>query len=178
MESLSEQLNVFGTQVQSGFFNALSAAQIIGYILTVIFLFGAIWSIIALSDVRKKREEAFDDHIISQAKKTTLSPRMKQWQNITNAIMSDNDQLWRVAIIDADTMLEEMVRGLGYQGLSFGEVLKSLPAQTPWLDAAWRVHRLRNTLAHEGSRYTLTHREVYQAYKVYESILYENGYLS
>lgn len=178
MELFSEQFTLVFNQVSSGFFGAVHTAQIIGYLLTVLFLAGIIFYIIKLSSLKEQQEEAFEDHIISTVKKPPMNEHMQHWQEITQAIMSDQHQLWRVAILDADTMLEDMVRGLGYTGQSFGEVLKTVPPSTAWIDAAWKVHYLRNTLAHEGARYTLTHREAYQAYKIYEGILYETGYLS
>ncbi len=178
MESPLEQLSLIFNQVSSGFFDVLQISQVVGYILTVLFLAGIIVCASALSNIKEEQEKVFENHVVSQGKKTVDNSRMKHWKEITTAIMSDQNQLWRLAIIDADTLLEDMIRGLGYTGQSFGEVLKTVPQSTPWIDAAWKVHYLRNTLAHEGSRYTLTHREAYQAYKIYEGILYETGYLS
>ena len=179
MQELQVQFSEVSQQVSRGFFDAVTIGRIIGYVLVVFFVFAIIYSIISLISLRDKKRRDFENHIITQAPRSRENPHMKRWEKVTEAISSPNEQLWRVAIIESDIMLEEVVTSLGYQGETFGEKLKQIsPNQIPWIDGAWEVHRLRNILAHEGGRYQLNHREAYRAYKIYESILYTTGYLS
>ena len=173
------QLSNTAQNVGDGFVRFFGVLEVLGYILIVAFIAGIIYCVIALSEIKQKSDEAYEQHFIRNAKAPAqANPRMQHWKKVSDAMASGNDQLWRSALIDADTMLEEVVTAMGAVGDTFGEKLKSMGRQVPWIDAAWEVHKLRNILAHEGGRYPLNQREAYRAYKIYEGILYETGYLS
>lgn len=178
MESLFPQLFSNINQAGSTFLQVIGVLEIIGYLLIVIFIGGIIYCVIVLNDTGKQLDESFSNHFINRTNTPVITPRMDRWNRVVNAMSSPDEQLWRAAIIDADTMLEEVIDAMGISGETFGEKLKSLGRQVPWIDAAWEVHKLRNILAHEGGRYHLNHREAFRAYKIYEGILYETGYLS
>jgi hypothetical protein len=180
MEPLLEQFSSHLGELTQGVVTTIGVLRIVGHTLSVIFILGIIFCIIKLLMTREERNTSFENHVASGvSQQKVVNPRTEHWAKVSEAMASPNEQLWRSALIDADTMLEEVVNAMGYQGETFGEKLKQINrADVPWLDAAWDVHRLRNILAHEGSRYHLTQREAYRAYKVYESILYETGYLS
>ena len=157
--------------------NIIFILKIIGFILTLGFAVGLVLALLGQYNVsereKRKREEFFDvtydDHPQEQTR----------WTDIQAHFQSQNSTDWRMAIIDADSMLEDLITGMGYQGTNFGEKLKSMShANFPSLDAAWHVHKLRNTLAHQGSSYHLTDRESYQAFKIYEQIFHDTGYIS
>lgn len=163
---------------ERGFLSVLEVSTTLGYVIAALSFISIIYLIIRLIDIRDRYQDHYEDHF---KKQTTMAsnPRNEQWMSVKKAIQSEDPSLWRMAIIEADTMLEDLITSMGYQGETFGEKLKVIPrGDAPWLDAAWEVHRLRNILAHEGSRYALHHREAYRAYKIYESILYDSGYLT
>jgi hypothetical protein len=51
-------------------------------------------------------------------------------------------------ILDADTVIAELLGALGYTG-SMGDKLKSAGKRLPNENALWRAHKLRNRIAHE-----------------------------
>lgn len=153
--------------------------RILGWSLTVIFIAGFFLSLFGLHSVYEKDTESFLNHFLKHTKEPIISPNRQRWESIREMFSSSNPTSWRMAIIDADSMLEDMIIQLGYPGETFGEKLKQMDRRSvPWLDAAWDVHLLRNKVAHEGSRYILNEREVYRAYKIYENILASEGYLA
>jgi hypothetical protein len=173
-----ESINAAYISLERDFLSFVSIAETVGYILAFFAFVLIIYLTIRLVVIRDDYEDHFIQHFVRTTKQQE-DPRTAQWQMVKNYIRSEDEALLRMAIIEADTMLEDMVRSMGYQGITFGEMLKNIPrSDAPWLDAAWEAHRLRNILAHEGSRYRLSHREAYRAYKIYEGILYDNGYLS
>lgn len=138
------------------------------------------WIIVSiLGTQRLNREQDLKRHEHFNIRKESKSPQMKRWETISQQFKSADPLGWRVAIIDADAMLEDMVTELGYVGSTFGDKLKHLQREgVTWSDAAWEVHLLRNKLAHEGSRYPLSDREAYRAYRIYENLFVSNGYLA
>lgn len=154
--------------------------RIISLFVSIVFV--GIMAVYGLNilQLRKDRITRRNKHFsIGNTPKQTLSPNQKRWVNIVSQFKSSDVNLWRLAIIDADAMLDEMVSSMGYVGDTFGERLKNMQQQgVTWTDAAWDVHLLRNKLAHEGSRYPLNDREAYRAYRIYENLLESNGYLA
>jgi|GEM_PF-587347 hypothetical protein len=101
-----------------------------------------------------------------------------RWQHILSYAASEDQELWRLAIIDADVMMDEMLKTMGYSQDSLGEKLRS--AEVPdfrTLDQAWEAHKLRNTIAHEGTSYDLTRSEVDIAINNYRQVFNEFSFI-
>lgn len=90
---------------------------------------------------------------------------------IQGYMSSKSEALWRIGIMEADNMLQEVLREKGYQGVEVGEMLKEASFKT--IDLAWDAHKLRNRIAHEGSDFVLTEREAKRAFTLYESVFRE-----
>lgn len=96
-----------------------------------------------------------------------------EWARIQQALQSDNPADWKVAIIEADTMLDTIVTRMGYPGGNLGEKLKAIePSDFLTLNDAWEAHKVRNAIAHEGN-YDLTRREVVRVIGLYENVFRE-----
>jgi len=107
----------------------------------------------------------------SQANDRRENPR---WHYIQTLVESPNDSDWRVAIIEADTMMEELLQSEGITGDSVGELLEG--AKTNGyanIQNAWDAHLIRNQIAHEGSNYSLTQIEARRTIKMYQNFFEE-----
>lgn len=102
----------------------------------------------------------------------------ERWQHILSYAASDDEELWRLAIIEADVMMDEMLEAMGYPQDSLGEKLKSAEeSDFRTLNQAWEAHKLRNTIAHKGSTYELTRRELDRAINNYRQVFNEFSYI-
>lgn len=98
----------------------------------------------------------------------------EKWERIIELINSPNSSDWRLAIIEADVMLEELLRKAGYDGDSIGEMLKAVDrSDFLTLEAAWEAHKIRNAVAHQGADYPLNEREAKHAVSLFESVFRE-----
>ena len=173
MNAIEVIINFF----KSDFSGLFTYIKILGALISIVFLGGIIAASIGTSSVSARRKEKRIQHFVIE--KQAVSAHMKQWEHVSSLFKSPDPTAWRMAIIDADTMLEDMISDMGYQGDTFGEKLMAIQRDgISWTDAAWDVHLLRNKLAHEGSRYPLSDREAFRAYKIYENILTHTGYLA
>ena len=87
------------------------------------------------------------------------NPSSDRLQDVFTHIDSDNPNDWKLAIIEADIVLDEALKARGYAGNSLGERLKSLsPEQLSTLNDAWEAHKVRNRIAHDGADFVLTKR--------------------
>lgn len=100
------------------------------------------------------------------------SEKLEEWQDIVDHIESDNESQWKLALIDADKLLETALRTEGYEGESIGDRLKTAEAHGGFsaLQDAWEAHKVRNRIAHE-SGFELTKREARRAVELYKSAL-------
>jgi hypothetical protein len=99
--------------------------------------------------------------------------RNERWEKLLKYLESENPSEWKLAIIEADNLLDEMVAKMGYGGENLGERLKVIePSDFLTLQDAWEAHKVRNRIAHESS-YQLTKREAKKVIGLYEKVFRE-----
>ncbi|MDO8619981.1 MAG: hypothetical protein Q7R64_01370 [bacterium] len=106
------------------------------------------------------------------------NPVQKRWDRVQTHLHSENESDWRLAVLEADVLLDEMVTHMGYHGDSLGEKLKGIEkSDFLTLDGAWEAHAVRNKIAHEGATFALTEREAKRVIKLYEEVFKEFHYI-
>jgi|GEM_PF-465264 len=131
------------------------------------------YCIIRLFQVREFERKRFD------AVSATISahdvPRTQlRWDRITSEINSDNEQQWRLAILEADIMLNELLDTLGYRGETMADKMRTVErADFNSIDLAWEAHRARNRIAHESSETPIIAREARRVIDLYTKVFRE-----
>ncbi len=98
----------------------------------------------------------------------------EKWQDIESKINSANPSDWRLAILEADIVLFEMLEQMGLPGETLGEKLKSADSSFfGTIQEAWGAHKIRNVIAHEGSGYALSYNEARRAIDLYRRVFEE-----
>jgi len=111
------------------------------------------------------------------AENETISKNEK-WRQVLHLLFSTSQNDWRLAVIEADAMLEALLSNLGFTGNSLGEKLKTAGEKGfRQISHAWEVHTIRNRIAHEGSVFSLSHHEAKRVIALYEQIFREFGYI-
>ena len=139
----------------------------------------AIYSNKKIKEINEAERKLFnlmpDESLLEEL--TEEAPKEKEngkWLRVTEHMNSENPSDWRLAIIEADVMLEELLRTLGYQGDSVGEMLKSVDkSDFLSLDAAWEAHKIRNNIAHAGGDFQLNERETRRTISLFETVFQE-----
>lgn len=145
-------------------------------IISLFFLFIIFYSRLRLKDVYEKEEKK----IFEPLKVHLEEPKEKNsnWEKIEDLMKSTNPSDWRLAIIEADNMLEEMMIKMGYDGENLGERLKAVePSDFNTLQNAWDAHKIRNKIAHEGLSFHLPHGEAQKAIDDFERVFREFNYI-
>lgn len=100
---------------------------------------------------------------------------MRRWASIKKSLESDDETSWRRAIIDADKMLDEILKKVGYEGQTMEKRLENIHIdQFPSLEDAWRAHRVRKFLD-EDPDYPLKKEVAERAFEIYKNIFRETG---
>lgn len=152
--------------------------KIIAFILSLLALAGIIYNSWQIRAINLEERPIFNPTPEEKASLAIEESKgeNEKWKNITKRTSSSNPSDWRLAIIEADVILGDLLRSLGYQGESIGEILKSLDKSDflP-LDEAWEAHRVRNSIAHGDSRFALNERETKRIIGLYERVFREFG---
>ncbi len=171
-------LNFFHTVGQS---NLGVTVRVISYLMILFGITIIIFCIVRIVEIQKD-EHAHLKHEIDEAiankKAREEGGRNTRWDHIQELIHSDNPGDWRLAIIEADTVLEGLLKEKDIPGNGIGEKLKNLaPGDLVTLQSAWEAHLLRNKIAHEGSGFDLSIRDAKKAIGQFEIVFRELGFL-
>ncbi len=128
------------------------------------------------------------DHILL-AEKTKLYPaempitaeetpienyHLGKWQKIVKLSQSENTSDWRLAVIEADIMLDELLEKLKLPGDTMGEKLKAVEkSDFLTIESAWEAHKIRNMIAHQGNDFLISQREIRRIISLYEAVFKE-----
>jgi len=103
----------------------------------------------------------------------TESPLGSRWEEIQRHLNSTKEAEWKFAVIEADNLVDHVLKSSGYPGDTMGDRLKNIDkSQIVTLDGLWEAHKIRNRLAHEQS-YFLRYGEAKRAVQLYEKTLKE-----
>lgn len=173
----------------SHIFNAegLNILYIILSIFSIFFIAIIIYVTIRMFEIRKKERIHLQHEIEEYAHNQALKEKKAQeggifknerWKKVLDYLFSINENDWKLAVIEADSMLFDLLTQLGFKGENIGDKLKEAnQANFQSLNSAWEVHNIRNKIAHEGSSFQLSLHEAKRVIALYEQIFQEFGYI-
>lgn len=147
---------------------------VLSWLVSFLLIFGIIYAYIrhgqlgdVMTEILRRQEEAF-------ARLHKKDVKNLRWQDVLAHVESDRPNDWKLAIIEADIILGEMLDKLGYAGSTIGEKLKSAsPTSFTTINQAWRAHNVRNRIAHEGADFSLSQHEAKQTISEYRMVFEE-----
>jgi hypothetical protein len=143
-------------------------------IVAVFFLALIIYSFMRLKEREKENHHRIHHAIINAGQKKEEKGTNKKWQMVLDLITSANPSDWRLAIMEADTLLDTVTKDIGLIGADLGERLKNAsPDHFKTLDNAWEAHKIRNRVAHDGLAYQMPYKDAKRAIALYESVFSE-----
>ncbi len=149
--------------------------KLVSTIISMIALIIVIYSFIRISEIVKEENKKLGLTLSWDSERTQKNVR---WERVEQYMTSLNPSDWKIAILEADNILDDIVERIGYKGTTLGERLKNVEASDfPYLEEAWQAHKLRNNLAHKGTEYALSKGEADQAINIYHRIFTALGYL-
>ncbi len=118
--------------------------------------------------LRNQRELLYPVDMVSMEK---VNPK---WEKIINHLESQNENDWRIAIIEADIMLGELLDKLSLPGDTIGDKLKAVEkSDFATLDDAWEAHKIRNRISHDGQTFMINQRDARVVIGLYEKVFKE-----
>lgn len=109
--------------------------------------------------------------------KPTLKIEKEPWLAVIKKLESENPADWNLAVIQADSIVDSILKEMGLGGETMGERLLKLDrGRLSSLEDLWEAHRIRNDVAHSPDRTISKHRANY-AISLFEKVLKEMGYI-
>lgn len=146
---------------------------IISACISVLALIIIIFSLVRMYEIQVFDKEEIEheiNHALAKDKERdkNLNPR---WKYILTLVESPNESDWRVAIMEADSLLEESFKERGLVGNTMAELLEEAKLNGySSIQSAWDAHLIRNKIAHEGLDYPLTQVESRRIIKLYQNV--------
>ncbi|HEV7702086.1 MAG TPA: hypothetical protein VGO63_01425 [Candidatus Paceibacterota bacterium] len=176
------------------FFSRIFTAEVrnfyyfILFILTTFFICLMAYCAVRMFEIRKKEHKHLEEEIAEYAHHRAERERAAQasgdvsdnprWMKTLTYLLSSSSSDWKLAIIEADAMLDELMDQLGFRGETLGEKLKSADQEKfRNLTIAWEVHVIRNRIAHEGLAYEISQYEAKRVIALYEQIFRGYGFI-
>ena len=156
--------------------------------LSVFFITIIFYSFFRMFEIRKKEHmhllhemEEYKHHQKEREAKMKAGENQthnERWRTVLGYIVSVNEGDWKLAVIEADGMLEALLEQLGFKGASMSDRLKAASTDSfRSLSTAWEVHTVRNRIAHEGALFLLSQHEAKRVIALYEGIFRQYGYI-
>ena len=93
---------------------------------------------------------------------------MRQWLRVKARLDTGMESEYKLAVMEADSILDETLAKMGFSGKSLGERLEKLSAASlSNIDDVKRIHAIRNNIIHDPN-YRLSLDDARKAIEVYE----------
>lgn len=97
---------------------------------------------------------------IATARNLSRHRSVKAWNQVQKRLQMGGEANFKLALIEADKILDEILKISGFRGNTMAERLEKLtPAQIPNLNKLWYAHKVRNRIVHEPD-FTVSREEV------------------
>jgi len=168
------QAQALGQSAANAYASHLTTLDVVSVVISTIFIALIVYLIIQTGIVTLHVERIQDVVLKSDTSKKLAK---SSWDDIERHFFAGDDSDLKIALIEADHLLDEALHGAGVPGATIGDRLKKVrPEQLPNVDDVWQAHKLRNRIAHEGN-FVLKRDLAERALTVYEKALENLGLL-
>lgn len=174
---VSDVVNYLQTASAPGVYDSLFHAWSTFVVISVLFVLGMAalitYCCIRMFQVRRLERRRFAS--MQQTVRAHDMPKTHlRWSRVLEEAGSEEARAWRLAVLEADIMLNELLDTLGYKGETMADKMRSADrASFNTLDLAWEAHKFRNRIAHESDPNFLNAREVRRTIGLYERVFRE-----
>ena len=159
----------------------LGSIALLGMLLTLALFVLLVWVHIKATILEHEGHE--EEHKKSQVTIITEAasahtPKNIRWERVQELANTQNESDWRLAILESDIMLDDLLKDQGYRGEGVGQkFLDANPLQFTTLDLARQAHKVRNDIAHAGVGFHLSQREANATIDLYRRVFEEFDFI-
>lgn len=162
-------------------FTLPSVVYFVSYVLSLFGITMILYCLVRMFEINNEEYEHLHHAILDvQARyQEELGKRKNdRWEHVQDLVNSPSPSDWRLAIMEADSILEGILNARDIPGMNVGEKLRSItPGDLGSIQPVWEAHQVRNRIAHEGSNYDITQVSARRTIQQYEVAFQEFGYI-
>jgi hypothetical protein len=149
----------------------------VSYAFSAAAIFGAIYAFRGLTKINEAVNAIYADS--GKTEEIIVDQKgNRRWERVVSHLNSTSVNDWKFAILEADIILDELLDATGYRGETVSDKLKRVEASDfETLEFAWEAHKVRNTIAHEGSEFVISEREARRVIGLYQAVFEEFHYI-
>lgn len=140
--------------------------KIVFMVIGVFFLLGIIFLLLKNSWLKRRFLEDWTEFFIYRpfgVKKT-----FKQWAKVLKRLETGKEADYKLAVIEADGLLNDILKKMGYKGETMAKILEQLDATIlSNIEQIWEVHKIRNKIVHDPD-YGLSLEQARKILGIYE----------
>lgn len=140
--------------------------KIIFIVIGALFLLAIIFLLLKNSWLKRRFLEDWTEFFIYRpfgVKKT-----FKQWAKVLKRLETGKEADYKLAVIEADGLLNDILKKMGYKGETMAKILEQLDATIlPNIEQIWKVHKIRNNVVHDPD-YELSLEDARKVLGIYE----------
>ncbi len=150
--------------------------SVIAFALSALLIYGIIYSYIRLNENSGALAQLLTDEEEKWRQHHNPDQGNRRWQEVEAHVESTNPNDWKLAIIEADVMLEKMLEEVGFGGNTVADRLRSASGRSfATIEDAWQAHRVRNQIAHGGTDFVLTQKMAQTTIIQFKKVFQEFG---
>ncbi len=137
-----------------------------------------IYSLVRMYELKKDEKEEMRKKIIETINGEKLKDENGnyRWNYILGLTESFQESDWKIAILEADSLLKEALDEKGFSGETLRDLLESAKdSGFQFLNDVWEAHKVRNQIAHGKMNLNLTQVETRKVIKKYQNFFEEIG---
>lgn len=148
--------------------------EVISLILSAILIWGIIYTA-GQSNFFEKRVEDWMDYM--GRGDVGKRRQLRAWKAILRKMRSSESTDWKVAIMEADRVLDDMIRAAGYRATATDERFKQIPPTfLANFDDVQEAHKIRNRCAQDPD-FSIAKEEAIRVLRIYKKAFQEIGLL-
>jgi hypothetical protein len=150
----------------------LGLIEFISAVISLALLAGIIYVAIKLNVFGKKIAQFTD---VTSHLDLTKRRTVRAWTQIQKRVQAGDESNLKLAVIEADKVMDEILKRSGFAGETMADRLKGLnTAQLSNLQQVWEAHKLRNRIVHEPD-FEVSKKEAEYAVSIYGRAFQEFG---
>lgn len=158
----------------SGLSNWVFIIKIILAVISVFFIAGIAYNV---RKIRRIRGYSLKDRL-RLVVESLPEARASRWAKVKKYLESDNLSDWKMAILEADNLFNEILKKAGYGGSNLGERILKVPMyKFESIGDVFKAHIARNKIVRQGDKIELTKEEAGRIISLYEKGLKELEYI-
>lgn len=100
----------------------------------------------------------------------------RKWKEVDSLMSMKNEHGYKLAVLEADKLLDLSLKAQSFPGENLGQRLKVLVGRSPEFRFVWQAHLLRNRIAHDTNN-RVTKSEAQRALNQFSEALKKMGFL-